>query len=385
MPVRTLAVFAALLSALATAVPPEARAQAANRARAAANRLDLHPALQVALKTQPGAPPAYDATSAYVPLQGARLVAVDLETGRIRWSTEVEVAQAPAVTSGVLIVATADALIGLDTAQGTERWRIAIPHPLSAPPLGDTGWVLASLESGELLALRATDGHVLWRQTLPAPASARPVAAAHGVYVPLADGQVVALALDTGVVRWTRRLGGAPADLLVLDDRLFLGADDRHFYCLNTSNGKIRWSHRIGARPAGAPVVDTARVYYVALDNILHAFDRGGGSRKWHRPLPIRPSGGPLMVDDLVLVPAVAAELHAYDGAIGEPAGHVGIDADVASAPQLVPDPDPLFPRIALVTREGIVTVFVRRIEPAPTPLPHPLGTRVDLSQVDAP
>ncbi len=375
MPLRTVALFAAVLSAAAMAVPPVVRAQASR------DLLNLHPALQVALHAQPSAPAAFDATTAYVPLQGGRLVAVDLDTGRIRWSAALALTQAPAVTNGLVIVATAGAIAALDAASGAERWRVGIPAGLAAPPLADTGWVLASLASGELLALRAMDGHELWRQPLSAPATARPIAAAHGVYVPLADGQVAALALDTGAVRWTRRLGGPPADLLVLDDRLFVGAEDRHFYCLNTENGRVRWSQRIGARPAGAPVVDEARVYYVALDNILYAFDRGGGSRKWHRPLSVRPSGGPLLVGDLVLVPAVAAEVHAYEAATGEPAGRAAIDADVAAPPQIIPGIHAAFTRIALVTREGVFTLFARRVEPAPVPMPYPLGTRVDLPQ----
>src|SRR5690606_6683415 len=99
MPLRTVTLFAALLSAAAMAVPTV-------RAQAPHDRLNLHPALQVALNAQPSAPAAFDATAAYVPLQGTRLVAVDLETGRIRWSADLEVTQAPAVTSGVVIVAT---------------------------------------------------------------------------------------------------------------------------------------------------------------------------------------------------------------------------------------------------------------------------------------
>ncbi|HEX7085364.1 MAG TPA: PQQ-binding-like beta-propeller repeat protein [Vicinamibacterales bacterium] len=375
MPLCTVALIATLLSA--TVMAGQTAGPQASR-----DLLNLHPALQVALNAQPSAPAAFDATAAYVPLQGSRLVAVDLETGQVRWSADLEVTQAPAVTSGLVIVATAGALAGLDAATGAERWRVGIAAGLAAPPLADTGWVLASLASGELLALRAIDGHVLWRQPLSAPATARPIAAAHGVYVSLADGNVAALALDTGALRWTRKLGGPPADLLVLDDRLFVGAEDRHFYCLNTENGRIRWSQRIGARPAGAPVVDASRVYYIALDNILYAFDRGGGSRKWHRPLSVRPSGGPLLVGDLVLVPAVAAEVHAYQAETGESAGRAAVDADVLAPPQIIPGIHAAFTRIALVTREGVFTLFARRVEPAPVPMPYPLGRAVDLSQL---
>jgi outer membrane protein assembly factor BamB len=382
MPPRFAVLFPILLLALAAIAAPAGLLAQRARAGAAAERdlLNLHPALQVALDTQPAAPAAFDAAGAYVPLEGDRLVAIDLDSGRIRWTAPLDVTRAPAVTGGTVVVATDDAIVALDATRGGERWRVAAPGGLSAPPLADTGWVLVPLASGALMALRAEDGHALWTQTLPAPAGARPIAAAHGIYVPLEDGQVVALDLDTGAISWARRLGGPPGDLLVLDDRLFVGAEDRYFYCLDTENGKVRWSQRIGARPApGPPAVDTERVYYVALDNILYAFDRGGGSRKWHRPLPVRPSGGPLLVGGLVLVPAVAAEVYAYEAATGMPAGRAAVDADVAAPPQIIPGTDPAFTRIALVTRTGVFTLFARRVEPPATPMPYPLGTAIDL------
>ncbi len=104
------------------------------------------------------------------------------------------------------------------------------------------------------MAIRATDGQVLWTRQLGSPVRARPVVTATGVYVSLDDGRVVALDLTTGAPRWERPLGGKPADLLVLDDRLFVGADDKYFYSLKTSNGDERWkqAHRRAAGGRGS-------------------------------------------------------------------------------------------------------------------------------------
>ena len=124
------------------------------------------------------------------------------------------------------------------------------------------------------------------------------------------------------------------------------------------------------------------RVYYVALDNILWALDRNNGGEKWRQPLPMRPSGGPLVVGDVVVVAGVAAEVRAYQAQTGDEAGKSESQADLASAPQLVPAEAPPLTAIALMTRSGVFMMLGRRVEPSATALPYPLGTDVPLSRL---
>ena len=383
--------LALLACGLLIASPTAAGAQPAPRPRpssptargaAAPAEASLQSTLEVALDAQPAAPAAFDATSAYLPLKGGRLVAVDLLSGKVRWTTELVTTWAPSVDVGLVVVAGDEWLTALDAATGRPKWRLPMTGGFSAPATADGGWVIGAPAGGDVIAIRATDGQVLWTRRLGSPVRVRPVITATGVYVSLDDGRVVALDLRTGTPRWERRLGGKPADLLVLDDRLFVGADDKYFYSLKTSNGGLRWKRRIGGRPSGAAAVDAKRVYYVALDNILWALDRNNGGLKWHQPLPVRPSGGPLVVGEVVVVAGVAAEIHAYRAQTGEPAGKSESPADLASAPQLVPAEVPALTAIAMVTRGGVFMLLTRRVEPAATPLAYPLGTEIPLSRL---
>lgn len=375
-----------IATAIATnAQPPPGSRRPAPPARTAAAsvvEMSLQPTLEVALDAQPAAAAAFDEASAYLPLKGGRLVAIDLRSGRVRWTTELVTTWAPSVDANLVVVAGDELLTALDAATGRALWRVPVTGGCSAPPASAGGWVIAAPRGGDVLAIRATDGRVLWTRQLGSSVRVRPVVTATGVYVSLDDGRVAALDLTTGTPRWERRLGGAPGDLLVLDDRLFVGADDKYFYSLKTGNGGERWKKRIGARPAGPAAVDAKRVYYVALDNILWALDRNNGSEKWREPLPMRPSGGPLVVGDVVVVAGVAAEVHAYRALAGEHAGKSESQADLASAPQLVPAQVPALTAIALVTRGGVFMLMTRRVEPAATALPYPLGTDVPLSRL---
>jgi outer membrane protein assembly factor BamB len=339
----------------------------------------------VDLGAQPSAPAAFDEHTAYVPLKSGRVAAIDLDRGTIRWIAEISTTLPPAVSDGLVVIAGDELLSGLDVMTGAARWSVPVPGGFSAPPLADTGWVVAPAAGGDVFTIRARDGHVLWARALGGTVRARPAIGADAVYFSLEDNRVVSRALLTGEARWEHTLPGKPGDLLVLDDRLFVGAEDKFFYCLNTKNGKRRWRQRVGGRSAGTPAIDEKRVYYVALDNMLWAYDRNGGSITWKQALPVRPSGGPLVIGGVVVVSAVAFEVYGYRVKTGAEAGNAKFQADLAGPPQVIHGPDAALAAIALATREGAFQVLKRRLEPAATPFPYPLGAEIPLRTLVAP
>ena len=124
------------------------------------------------------------------------------------------------------------------------------------PLVWDNGWLIAATTPAAILAFRATDGILIWRRDIKSPAHAPPALAADRVYVPTDDGRVVALRVDTGAPVWERRLGGAPNDILALDDRLYVGSKDNFFYCLMADDGRVDWRWRTGGDVIGRPVAD---------------------------------------------------------------------------------------------------------------------------------
>jgi outer membrane protein assembly factor BamB len=236
-----------------------------------------------------------------------------------------------------------------------------------------------------VLPLGAADGRVLWTRSLGASVRARPAIAANAAYFSLDNSHVASLELLTGKPRWDRALPGKPGDLLVLDDRLFVGGEDKWFYCLNTENGDQRWRKRVGGKSAGVPAIDEKRVYYVALDNMLWVLDRNSGVMKWKQALPFRPSGGPIVMGGMVVVSGIAFEIYGYRVEEGEVAGNVILPSDLAAPPQVLPGPTVVVASIALFTREGEFQILKRRLEPAAIPFPYPLGAEIPLAALVAP
>ncbi len=236
--------------------------------------IGLQPTLEVALDAQPAAPAAFDATSAYLPLKGGRLVAIDLQSGRVRWTSELATAWAPSVDAGLVVVAGDELLTALDPATGRTLWRVPMAGGFSAPPIAAGGWVIGAPASGDVISIRATDGQVLWTRSLGSPVRVRPALNAdRRVRVARrrpgggARPDLGRAAMGTQPRRQARRIAGARGPIVRRRRRqvLLLAQDD---------NGGERWKRRIGGRPAGPAAVDAKRVYYVALDNILYALDR---------------------------------------------------------------------------------------------------------------
>ena len=315
------------------------------------------------------APPAFDKTHAFFPIEGDRIVAYDLVTGQQLWIAPIAATGRPVASPDLLFVIESAALDAVRVTDGSTAWQLPFAEPLAAPLAWDNGWLVAATLDGSVLAFRASDGRLVWRRDIGSPAHAAPALAADRVYVSTEDGRVVALRVDTGERVWERRLGGAPSDILALDERLYVGSKDNFFYCLKTEDGEEAWRWRTGADVIGLPVVDEHSVYFVSLDNVLRALSRGSGNQRWRRVLPLRPTTGPIQAAGTLIVTGLAEALPAFIAGNGTPAGNLAPGGEVVAPPHVLDVPGIYGPVVVVITRDvakgATVTAHARSIEPS--------------------
>ncbi len=323
-------------------------------------------------------PPTLAGTRGYFAIDGDRLAAYDLVEGKLQWIATAATTSRPAVGDDLVFIALPDRLTALREGSGEVAWEIPFEHSLAVPLLWDTGWLVAASAVGTVFALRASDGELIWRRDVGSKAHAQPAFAASHLYVPLEDGRVVALRVEDGAPVWERRLGGAPSEVLALDERLYVGATDNYFYCLRTATGRVDWRWRTGADVVGKPVVDEERVYFVSLDNVLRALDRNSGAQRWQQALPLRPIWGPTPVADMLIVSGLTPTAPAYWMRDGSPAGEIVLTGELAGVPHVFTSGG--LPMMAAVTNDvsqgAVVTAIGRTLEPPIrplAPLPNPV------------
>ena len=266
------------------------------------------------LSAPPVSPPVIAGDVTVVPLQAKGILAVDSRNGDERWLADVSAAWPISADEERVFVPSRDAVHALRLSSGEPIWRADV-GTLTATPLAHGGWVVAA-SGAAIVALRAADGTEVWRRSLGA-VEYRPAIDGDMLFVPLVDGRLVAIDLPTGDTRWERRLGGPVGEPLAIGGAVYAGADDKHFHVLDAATGETRWTYRIGAAPRGRAAADDDHVYYVAVDNVLWAFDRGSGANRWRKGLTYRPSAGPVLVGSALLVPGAVKAFPVFgrDGA----------------------------------------------------------------------
>jgi len=324
---------------------------------------------ETAFETPAAATPGFDASTAYVPLKGGQLVAVDLNRGTIRWRLDVVTAWTPATGEGMVFTVGDEAIEARDAKTGATRWSSPLPGGPAAPLYYDTGWLLASTTSGDLAAFRASDGTLVWRRQLGAPVITTPGPALDRLYLPLADNRLVSLRLATGETVWERTLPAPITALLALEDQLVFGTSAKDVVSIELRRGRERWSRRIGGDMAGVPTADDKRIYYASRDNMLWAVDRKTGNLRWNAPLPSRPAGGPLILADAILMPLVSSEIMGFDPKSGKQSLTAAAAGEVGLQPYVRRDVRQTQPQVIAVTREGQLQGFGRRFEPVPQAL----------------
>jgi outer membrane protein assembly factor BamB len=293
----------------------------------------------VALPAPPAHPPLISGGRVFVAVLPSLLVAYDLKAGTELWREPIAPEKPLDADLEHVYIAAGDAVHALRTADHAVAWRTPT-GALVAPLLAKDGWIIAASDS-KLFALRASDGTVVWSRDSTAQRQ-RPAISGDLLLVPLASGGIRAHDLASGNVRWELPLAGAPAEPLIVGERAYVGATDKRFYSINTTNGEVDWSWKVGAVVRGKAASDGERVFYAGLDNIVRAVNRASGSQRWQQGVPFRPFEGPTVFGPSVMVAGPTIDGLLLNGLDGRAAGKIAFPEVLAFAPSVGTSSDAL-------------------------------------------
>ena len=186
--------------------------------------------------------PAIAGDTAFVPLHGAGLAALDARTGQPRWLVPLDAATGssrPLPLQDGDVAYAANGLARFDGTTGDEVWRLGgdLSTAVAYSPLDvDAGIMFAVLVSADptaangervrTVAVDADSGRVRWQQDMQGSAFAMGAVAGGGVVI-VVDSTNLASVLDgrTGEVRWTYQLDTVPGGRPVVHDGVVLLAE----------------------------------------------------------------------------------------------------------------------------------------------------------------
>jgi outer membrane protein assembly factor BamB/predicted MPP superfamily phosphohydrolase len=194
----------------------------------------------------------------------------------------------------VLTTNTNGEVVALDKKNGKIKWKYKTAGKIYAIPAVSHNIVVAGSSDDHIYALSAKNGKLLWKVETQKAVLAHPVINNNIVYAGSSDGHFRALNLKTGSLVWefTKISGFVVTKPLIYTNKIYFGCWNNDFYCLDLNNGNLLWKWNNGSdnrmySPAACfPVATNNRVFIVAPDRFMTAFNANNGAVIWRKQIP---------------------------------------------------------------------------------------------------
>ena len=255
----------------------------------------------------------------------ASAVPDDLE---LLWTFEAgeSIDSSAAIADGTVYVgAYTGELIALDLDTGDVRWRYRASERMgigeSSPAVGD-GRVFVGDLAGVLHAVDANTGDQLWTYPTQGEIKSSPVLVGDRVLIGSYDGYLYGLDAATGELVWqVETQNYVHATPAVIDGVAYFGGCDETFHGVRVSDGVEVVSVPAGAYTAASSAVRDGRAYFGTFDNEVISLDLTTHEILWRYEHPERHFpfySSALNVDGTVVIGGRDRMVHAIDESTGE-------------------------------------------------------------------
>jgi outer membrane protein assembly factor BamB len=292
--------------------------------------------------------------------QSGDLVAIDLETGKLRWKYRAQEGigeSSPAVHEGVVYIGDLSGrLHAVRATDGKRLWTFKTDSEIKSSPVVAGDRVVIGSYDGNLYAVSKRDGKLLWKYTTSNFVHATPstdngiayVGGCDEVFhgVRLVDGKEVlrfpaggytgasAALVAQRVYFGTFSNDVAAADLVrkkivwhysnpdrafpfyssaaVVDDHVVVGGRDKLVYCLSARTGKPQWTFPTKARVDSSPAIAGGRVYIGSNDGHFYVLDLASGRKLWDFEAGAPLSASPAIAAGRVVIGSQDGRLYCF-------------------------------------------------------------------------
>ena len=296
-------------------------------------------------------------------------------TGEVIWkyvtSTYTEV---PAYADGKLFLGVGSySLYCLDASTSNLLWSFAANDTgtIYGCPLISNGKVYTVTSHGTVYCLNSTTGKALWYKQ---PDSR----GAYGSTMALSEGiiyydsvRTFALNATNGNTVWNGNVSCEYASPVVVDGKLYTGANDNKMYCLDAKTGTQIWSYTTGGIIGSSPVIAYGKVYVGAWDGNLYCLDAASGAKLWN--VSARIADSPAVADGKVVFGSNDYKVYCLDATTGATLWSYQANSYLTS-------PTIAYGAIYISSKENIYC-FGTASAPTPTPTPTPAPNSAPATQ----
>ena len=285
---------------------------------------------------------AVDGNTLYVSVGYGVLAALDVTTGGLRWTQDLDATGSGTPTvSGDLVYLTAgdDTGWALRKSDGRIQWQTgaitSLSNVLGAPaPAVTSDLAIFAFGSGEVQATFRNGGLARWSTSVVGrrPGRARsfvsdvtsaPVVSGNTVYVGNFSGRLAALDVNSGERKWVAR-DGAIGPVWPAGDSVFAVTDLNELVRFDASTGQRIWGtplpNFVKDKPKRqsevvahyGPIIAGGRVIVASNDGVLRSFDPVGGGLTGTTQIPGGATTAPVVAGGTLYVVSTKGQLHAF-------------------------------------------------------------------------
>ena len=290
----------------------------------------------------------------YVASADGVVMALDAESGRVRWKNNLELALSGGVGhhAGSIFVGTSEGLVmRLSADSGEEIWRAVVSGEVLSAPQGDGQYVVAQTYDGKLMGFDYASGERQWTYTSNVPVltlrgTGTPILSGDNAIAGFADGKVVAVNLRSGNVSWEARVaipeGTSEIERIVDIDgsmslqgaELYVASYQGRVVAIDTRSGRKLWQRNVSS--VSGVGVGFGNVYVADDDGTVSAFLRNGQGVRWQNiDLGYRDLSRPTPVGSYVAVVDFEGYVHLLSQVDGDIVGRTRVDSSGARADML--------------------------------------------------
>ena len=291
----------------------------------------------------------------YVASAEGRVMAVEPESGRVRWKRDLELALSGGVGhhgDSIFVGASEGLVMRLDASSGEEIWRTVVSGEVLSAPQANGQYTVAQTYDGKLMGFDYETGEVRWTYTSDVPVltlrgTGTPMILVDNAIAGFADGKVVAVNLRSGNVAWEARVaipqGRSEIERIVDIDgtmalqgtELYAASYQGRLVAIDIRSGRRIWQRNVSS--VSGVGVGFGNVYVADDDGTVSAFLRNGQGVRWQNiDLGFRNLSRPTPVSSYVAVVDFEGYLHLLSQVDGDIVGRTKVDSSGARADMLV-------------------------------------------------